>query len=440
MERPAYKTPPPPIDHLRRALAPWREARALHVAFSGGLDSSVLLHALVQLAQQEPLPPLSAIHIAHGLQEAARDWPQCCLAFCRSLGIPLQVIRVRVDTRASSLEQAARQARYSAFAAHLKPGELLLLAQHQDDQAETLLLRLLRGAGVRGLAAMPKSRPLGQGHLLRPLLDCPREELQQYANARGLRWLEDPSNQDTCFARNHLRHNVLPALRQHWPAAGRTLARASEHQREAQQLLEELAQSDLAAAQTPSPWRWLKLPSLELAPLLQLSAARQRNALRHWLAPFTLLPDSRHLVAGWQTLKNAKADAHPIWKLQGGELHRSAGRLWWLSGDWLKQPPAPPPTWHNLGQPLRLPGNGELHLIGEPPAGALQVCYRSGGEQLNLVGRGTRDVKRLLNESRLPVFIRPRLPLLFCDNRLLAIANLPTGSPFALYWQTPDIF
>jgi len=445
------------LQAIRSALALWPNATALCVAFSGGLDSTVLLHALAQLAKQEKLPPLSAIHIAHGLQRAAEHWPQHCQRFCQSLGIPLQAISVKVDTRVASLERAARQARYSAFAAQLKPGELLLLAQHQDDQAETLLLRLLRGAGVRGLAGMPKSRPLGQGHLLRPLLNCSRQMLEHYAKADGLSWIEDPSNQDTRFARNHLRQSVLPELRQHWPAASQTLARACEHLQEAQQLLGELAQSDLAAAQTPSPWPWLKLPSLELAPLLALSAARQRNALRHFLASLTLLPDSRHF-AGWETLKSAAHDANPIWKLQDGELHRSAGRLWWLSGDWLKQPPATPPTWHNLGQPLRLPGNGELHLIGEPPAGALQVRYRSGGERLLLAGRGSRDLKRLLNENRLPTFIRPRLPLLFCQEQLLAVANLPIIPPLPrgevlaprlpergrgrlmLHWQPPALW
>jgi len=411
------------LNHIRRHLALWPNAAALRVAFSGGLDSTVLLHALAQLADQEKRPPLSAIHIAHGLQKEAEDWPRHCQRFCQTLGIPLQIISVKVDTRVASLERAAREARHSAFATQLNRGELLLLAQHQDDQAETLLLRLLRGAGVRGLAAMPKSRPLGQGHLLRPLLNCSRQMLENYAKAEGLSWIEDPSNQDTRFARNHLRQNVLPTLRQHWPAASRTIARASEHLCEAQQLLEELAESDLASAQTRSPWPWLKLPSLELAPLLALSAARQRLALRHFLAPLTWLPDSRHF-AGWQALKTATHDANPIWKLQNGELHRAAGRLWWLSGNWLK-PPAAPPAWHNPKQPLRLPGNGELRLIGPPPAGALQVRYRSGGERLLLPGRGSRDLKRLLNEQRLPAFIRPRLPLLYCQDKLIAVANLP---------------
>jgi len=436
------------LEHIRRNLALWPNASALRIAFSGGLDSTVLLHALARLAKQEKLPPLSAIHIAHGLQAVAEDWPQHCQAFCQALGIDLQIILVKVDKTAASLERAAREARHSAFAQQLKSGELLLLAQHQDDQAETLLLRLLRGAGVRGLAGMPKSRPLGQGHLLRPLLNCSRQMLENYAKTKGLSWIEDPSNQDTRFARNHLRQSVLPKLREQWPAASTTIARASENLSEAQQLLDELAQSDLACAQTPSPWSWLKLPSLELAPLLELSEARQRNALRHFLAPLTLLPDNRHL-AGWQALKTAAADANPIWKLQGGELHRAFGRIYWLCSDWL-QPLATPPAWHNPKQPLALPGNGMVQLIGEPPLGALSIRYRNGGERLSLA-QGTQDLKRLLNESRIPTFIRPRLPLLFCEEKLLAVVNLPLSTPrplagegqgrgrFTLHWQLPTV-
>jgi len=213
---PALPSPPCPagagegaalvLDHLRRALADWPKVTALRVAFSGGLDSSVLLHALVQLARCEKLPPVYAIHIAHGLQAQARNWPLHCQKFCDALGVPLEVIRVEVDKTSASLERAAREARHGAFAERLKKGELLLLAQHQDDQAETLLLRLARGAGVRGLAGMPKARVLGQGHLLRPLLGCPRALLESYAKAQGLSWIEDPSNEDTRFARNHLRH------------------------------------------------------------------------------------------------------------------------------------------------------------------------------------------------------------------------------------------
>ena len=329
-------------NRLRQALAPWRTASAWCVAFSGGLDSSVLLHLLAELARREAVPALSAIHVQHGLQPVAAAWPEHCRQFCAALGIPLQVVAVQVVAQAS-VEQAARQARYAAFAEHLQPGAVLFSAQHRDDQAETLLFRLLRGAGVRGLAAMPGQRPLGRGTLLRPLLDCSRAELQGYAEAHGLSWIEDPSNADTRFSRNFLRQRVMPLLAERWPQASVALARSAAHLSEAEQLLGELARMDLQAARGEPLFPWLALPSLELSLVMQLSDARQRNLLRHWLAPLSRMPDSDHW-AGWRDLRDAAGDASPVWKLADGELHRADGRLYWLSADWLAPPVLPDPA------------------------------------------------------------------------------------------------
>ncbi len=198
---------------LLHALAPWRKAPAWHIAFSGGLDSTVLLHLL---ASAEALPPLSAVHVHHGLQSAADTWPSHCQSICDRLGVPLRVMRVQVQPGAS-LERAARDARYRAFTEVIGAGEVLLTGQHRDDQAETLLFRLLRGAGVRGAAAMPVHRPLAGGHLVRPLLDVSRTELVAYADEHQLKWIEDPSNADMQFSRNYLRHRVIPTLTERWP-------------------------------------------------------------------------------------------------------------------------------------------------------------------------------------------------------------------------------
>ncbi|MDX5373176.1 MAG: tRNA lysidine(34) synthetase TilS [Pseudomonadaceae bacterium] len=424
---------------LLAALRPWRDAPAWHVALSGGLDSSVLLHLLARLREREHLPPLLAIHVHHGLQAAADAWPGHCQALCDSLDVPLHVERVRVDDGAS-LERAAREARYAAFARRLGEGELLLTGQHRDDQAETLLLRLLRGAGVRGLVGMPESRRLGRGWLARPLLRASRAELEDYARRQGLAWVEDPSNGDVGLARNFLRGEVLPLLARHWPQAAATLARTAEHMHEAEQLLAQLAEQDLAAARTRHEFAWLGLPSLELAPLLDLPEARQRNALRHWLAPLTLMPDSAHWE-GWLDLRDAATDAAPCWRLASGELRRAAGRLWWLGGDWLRQP-AMSQGWPDPRQALPLPGNGEVCLQGGAPDGALHLGYRQGGEVLALAGRGHRDLKRLLNERGVPAFVRGRLPLLLRGEELLAVANLPgldgpSSGEWRLCWRPP---
>lgn len=427
-------------SRLLEILAPWRDMSTWHIAFSGGLDSTVLLHLLATLAQKHSLPVLTALHVHHGLQAAADAWPNHCQMVCDALGVSLQVIRVRVRPGAS-LERAARDARYAAFERATGSNELLLTAQHRDDQAETLLFRLLRGAGVRGLSAMPESRPLGRGHLLRPLLDVSRAELERYANQQQLSWIEDPSNADRQFSRNYLRHQVFPLLTARWPQAVATIARSAAHLSEAQGLLDELAQMDLAEAATASEFEWLRLPSLALASLQKLSPARQRNALSHWLSALTRLPDSEHW-AGWDALRDAAGDGRPVWSLADGELHRAGGRLWWLSGAWL-QSVAPVSIWVDSSRPLSLPGNGQLHFSGQAPEGPLQIYYRRGGEVMSLPGRGHRDLKRLLNEKGLPAFARGRLPLLYRGEQLLAVANLPAlvATPHAgwqLHWQPPS--
>ncbi len=437
-------TPPKSSGHdlctrLLQVLGPWRDAPAWYVGFSGGLDSTVLLHLLAELSRYEHLPPLHAIHVHHGLQAAADAWPQHCQRVSERLNIPFQVIGVQVRSGAS-VEQAARDARYAAFTQCMAAGDVLLTGQHRDDQAHTLLLRLLRGAGVRGLAAMPVDRALGQGRLLRPLLGIPRKELQVYAREHQLLWIEDPSNADPGFDRNYLRHHVLPAFTARWPQAEANMARAAAHLSEAQQLLAEMAEDDLSHAKTPPTQPWLNLPSLSLDVLSSLSEPRQRNALRHWLGPLTRLPDSNHW-AGWRDLRDAGQVASPMWRLTDGELHRAQGRIWWLSGSWL-QTPETGLRWSAAQDTLALPGNGTLRLHGLAPGGALRVGYRQGGEVLSLPGRGHRDLKRLLNEHHVPVFVRGRLPLLFQDDVLVAVANLPALNAcghenWQLQWTPP---
>ncbi len=426
-------------ERLLSRLASWRDAAAWRIAFSGGLDSTVLLHLLADLSRHQRIPPLTAIHIHHGLQAVAASWPGHCRQMCQILGVPLQVIDIQVQPGAS-LEQAARDARYAAFENVLQSGEVLLTAQHRDDQAETLMFRLLRGAGVRGMAAMPSQRALGKGLLFRPLLDEPRALLERYAKEEGLSWIEDPSNKDSRFSRNYLRNHVMPMLAARWPQAVASMTRSAAHLAEAQGLLDELAVQDLSLADTPCPWPWLDLPSLELAPLEALSPARQRNALRYWLGPLTRLPDSDHWV-GWDSLRDAGPDGRPIWRLTNGQLHRAEGRIWWLSGVWLKDV-AVSQHWSTASQPLPLPGNGMLHILGDIPRGGLHVHYRKGGEVLDIPDRGRRDLKRLLNEKGVPVFLRGRLPLLYRGEQLLAVANLPgldadPRGDWRLHWQPP---
>lgn len=426
-------------SRLLNFLALWRNALAWRVALSGGLDSTVLLHLLAHLASREALPPISAIHVHHGLQAVADAWPEHCQRFCDSLGVPLHVVRVQVDDGAS-LERAARDARYAAFTAALGEGECLLTGQHRDDQAETVLFRLFRGAGVRGLSGMAASRSLGAGMLLRPLLGMTRGELERYARNHGLSWVDDPSNTCDDYDRNYLRNRVLPGIVQRWPTAVETIARSAEHLAEADGLLGELAQSDLIFAGARNDYIGMQLPSLAIAALAELSEPRQRNALRHWLAPLARLPDSAHW-AGWRDLRDARGDAEPIWRLADGELRRAHGRLWWLAKPWLGFVPANQ-AWPDPSQALSLPGNGSLRFEGQPANGPLDIRYRQGGEVMTLVGRGSRDLKRLLNEAAVPAFLRGRLPLLWRSDELLGVALLPdlrveVGQGWTLRWTPP---
>jgi tRNA(Ile)-lysidine synthase len=408
-------------DLLARLQA-WRAAPVWYVAFSGGLDSTVLLHLMTRLCHQQELPPLRAVHIHHGLQDAADAWPEHCRQLCSTLGVPLLVRSVQVDPGAS-LERAAREARYRAFAAILQEQDLLLLAQHQDDQAETVLYRLLRGAGVRGLSAMAESRALGGAKLLRPFLDVPRRELLAYAQEHALPWVEDPSNSDTQWARNFLRREIFPRLRQHWPQVSAVLARCARHQAQAQVLLDELAELDHQACQARLPMEWLNLPCLNLEQVRQLSDARQANLLRYWLAAHTRLPDSRHWQ-GWRNLRDACGGANPRWRLEQGELRRHGALLLWCDQQWREPWDDEPQAWRDPQVPLVLPGNGRVWFEGVPPQGVLSIGYRQGGERIALPGRGRRDLKRLLQEAGVPELVRARLPLLLCDGQVQAVAEI----------------
>lgn len=425
--------------HILDKLLPWCDRSSFCIAFSGGMDSTVLLHAVAHLAKQYRFPRLRAIYIEHGLQEVAQTWPAHCQRICAELQVPLTVITVDVAPTAS-VERAAREARYAAFAEHLHSDEVLLMAQHLDDQAETVLFRLLRGAGVSGLRGIPEQRALNLGYLLRPLLGLSRQQLQNYAQQRGLQWIEDPSNASDGFARNYLRQHIIPRLQTRWPALRSTLQRSAQHMQEAQQLLDELAELDLKHAQPQASLAWLQLPSLDLNAVRELSLARQKNLLRYWLAAFTLPPDSAHWQS-WQTLRDAKSAASPLWRLQQGALLRSHNTVYWLPQDYLDEPPALRLTIACAGR-YQLARNGFLIVSGELHA-PLQIRYRQGAERLLIAGRGHRDVKRLLQEEGIPAFLRGRLPLVFQQDELVAIANLthlnrPSLSKVTIAWQLVD--
>lgn len=403
----------------------------LLVGYSGGLDSTVLLHWLWRSAQAAG-QPLRAVHVHHGLQAAAEDWIAHCQVRCAALGITLAVHRVRVDTGAGlGLEGAARQARRTAFASELRPGEVLALAQHQDDQAETLLLRALRGSGVDGLAGMAVHSHLHGHALWRPLLDVPRSALQAYALAHGLDWIEDPSNAVDDADRNFLRLQVLPLLRQRWPHAGTALATSATLCGQLRDLLEE-EDAELLAHLQPAP----RVLSVEL--LAQVAPARQARVLRAWVQAHGAPP----LPA--RVLQQLQREVLPAGADRAAQVRWAdcAVRLWRRHAYLLPaQLPTLPPQWQadwDGQHPLPLPDGGQLRLLGS--AGfdqPLQVRARRGGERLLLPGRDHQHaLKDCLQREHLAPWRRAQLPLLFNPaGELLAAADVVVGARLDAWLQ-----
>lgn len=420
-------------EQLRRTLLAAPSSHGYVVAFSGGLDSQVLLHALAGL-RAELSGPLSAIHVHHGLSPNADQWATLCADVCTQLDVPCRIIHVTARARpGESPEAAARAARYAAFEQVLALGQFLLTAHHQDDQAETLLLMLLRGAGPAGLAGMPLSRPLGQGSLLRPMLSLSRAQLSHYAKAHNLQWVDDESNLDTSYDRNFLRHEVLPLLRQRWPAAAATLTRAAVHQAEANTLLTELAAVDMKSLAGS------RADTLSVSGLLGLRPERRRNALRHWLRQQALpLPDTAHLLRIEHEVLSARADAVPLVQWPGAEARRYRDDLYAMP------PLAPVPAmvlgW-DLQAPLSLPhGLGRLEavrVVGQGISAAhcsgktLTVTVRQGGERCQPAGRAhTHELRKLMQEAGMPPWERLRTPLLLVDGQLAEVVGQWVCAPF----------
>lgn len=304
-----------------RALAGQEGPLACAVAWSGGLDSTLLLSRLVEARRlHRGQLRLRAIHVDHGLQPAAARFRRFCELTARGWRVPLTVLRPRVALPpGGSLEEAARRARRAALAQALAPGELLLAAQHADDQLETLLLALVRGAGPRGLAAMPPCMPLGRGRMVRPLLDVERAAIEAAAREAGLSWVEDPTNSDTRFDRNFLRVHVLPLLRGRWPSVAATVARSARHCASAAAQLEALAARDLEAASDGT--------DLDIAVLRRFTATRRAAVLRAWIQKSGgRAPNERHL-GQVEAMMAARPDAHPLLVLPDCKVRRVGGRL-----------------------------------------------------------------------------------------------------------------
>ena len=423
-------------EYLHRQLADLPTGACCWVAYSGGVDSHALLHALAELRPSFTCR-VAAVHVNHGLHADADAWGRHCRAICGELDV--DYVSLRADSRAAageSREAAARAARYAVLEDWLPSRHYLLTAQHQDDQAETLLLQLLRGSGIRGLAAMPRLANFGAGRLLRPLLECRRDTLLAYAVANHLVWVDDPSNRDVSLDRNFLRHRVLPVLRGRWPALTATLSRSARHCAEAALVLEQLARQD-AGTITDRPGNTLPVPGL-----LRLPLERQRNVLRHWLSEQCGTSPSAAVlarIAGDILLGRPDAEACVRWG--DCELRRYRDRLYLLWQGPARKTPSDPLVWRTE-MPLELPNAGGTLSARRRTGGGVRasdfsgadvrVTWRRGGERCCPAGRRHHhELKKLFQEYGIPPWERARIPLVYIGAELAAVADLWVCDPFS---------
>lgn len=424
---------------LKSALPTEDSVKRFWIALSGGLDSMVLLHAMASL---KLAMPVMAVHVNHQISSNADSWQQHCALFCESLQIPFYAEKVAVIRAGRGLEDAAREARLGVFERNLQPGDVLLTAHHADDQAETLFLRLMRGAGPRGLAAMARLRALGAGQLCRPLLAFSRAELRAYAEAQHLSWVEDESNLDSQYDRNFIRHKAVPILQERWPQLSRRLQQTAELCALSEELLTELAAEDLAAADVRAERAG---QSMSLAVLQQWSIARRHNLLRHWLREQGLdLPEQSHLAQFEQQIMAGREDAEVNLTWGKLALHRYRERLYLLprSNDAVEaQEPCrfgllKVPCQISLGQA----GSLIFEYFNQVPDGSclqvnlpsLSLRWRKGGERCQPAGRShSQTLKKLLQEYGLEPWWRDQLPLVFSGDTLVAAGDLWICKEFA---------
>jgi tRNA(Ile)-lysidine synthase len=410
-------------EALRETLDSLPAALQLKIGYSGGRDSHVLLHALRGLTAGDPQRVLSAIHVHHGLQPEADAWEAHCEQACADLDVPLEVVRVAVPAASKSgPEAAARQSRYQAFEARLGDGEVLCLAHHRDDQAETFLLQLLRGAGPEGLSAMPARAVLGKGSVVRPLLEVAPAAIRDYADVSRLCWIDDPSNDDRRFNRNYLRHEVIPILLARWPAAMRTIARAAANQAAVARAAHFVGGEALSGA----------AETLPCEAIARLDPDTAQLAVRAWLKRRGYSPPSKaRLNRILHEVVAARPDAEPLVAWSGAEVRRYRGALY-VMAPLLRSDADAVHSWGLGGVPLDMV-HGTLsaqHCVGKGLSAAfcrdrhLEVRFRRGGERCRPAGEAhSSSLKACFQRRGVPPWERNRLPLIFLDTELAAVAD-----------------
>ncbi len=403
----------------------------VYVAFSGGVDSHVLLH----LCAGTPAltGKITAVYVHHGLQAVAEAWPAHCQRIAEALAVEFVLLRVNATADAGhSPEEAARNARYTAFKGLLKAGDVLLVAQHREDQLETVLLQLFRGSGLAGLSGMPERMPFGEGKLLRPLLNIPKQAINEYAQAEQLHWVEDPSNQSSDFDRNFLRNQVLPLLKQRWPAVDKTVSRSAGLCAEAQTLVNGVAEQLFGSAfdQTDR--------TLIITKLNQQASIHQRLIIRQWFSRLGLkMPAQAAVERILSEVVGAKEQGDPVLLTQGYEFRRYRDKLYALPKMTIDA--SEPKTWPTSEGSIVL-GNGQSLAWVEAKTGIslewlqtakVEVKFRNGGEKISLPGRtGRHTLKKLFQEAGITPWERTQMPLIYINGVLAAVGEHWISSQF----------
>jgi tRNA(Ile)-lysidine synthase len=408
------------------------------IAYSGGIDSHVLLHLCASIEHLKP--KITAVYVNHGLQAEAESWGKHCEQVCLDLGVNFLNLTAHAHAApGESPEEAARNARYTALKPLLSKDDMLLVAQHAEDQLESVLLQLFRGSGLKGLSGMPEIMAFGQGKLLRPLLDVSKNEIIDYAKTHGLKWIEDPSNQHVHFDRNFLRHDIIPKLKQRWPALDKTVSRSAKHCANAQEVLAELADDWLTTVMNPDE------NTLAISRLQSHSLLQQALIIRQWFRHLGLKMPSEDVVQRiLGQVAAAREGADPVLLTQGHWIRRYRDGLYCLK-----------PSQHQSGNTLIWPSDKPLLQItgdvayetivsdkgipGELWRNAkITVRFRSGGETIELPGRkGHHALKKLYQEAGIPPWERGGIPLIYLDDKLAAVGEHWISSGFYSDKQGP---
>lgn len=403
----------------------------LFVAYSGGIDSHVLLHLCASNAALKD--KITAVYINHGLQVAAESWGQHCEHVCNNLGVKFQCLSVNAQAAVGeSPEEAARNARYAALKPLLAENDVLLVAQHAEDQLEAVLLQLFRGSGLKGLSGMPERMAFGKGWLIRPLLVVSKAVIVDYAQSHQLAWVEDPSNRDSKYTRNFLRNDIIPKLKQQWPELAKTVSRSAQHCANAEGLLAVMAEKGFAECFSASD------NTLQISRLQAFSKQHQRLILRQWFQHTGLkLPSLAFIERIFAEVIGARPDAMPVLRYQGYAIRRFRDRLYCVKP--LATIDLPEIDWPDGQSQIQLNDTLVYGLIksssGIPlqvwSAAKITVKFRTGGEAIRLPGRhGLHLLKNLFQEAAIPPWQRPLIPLVYLDGSLAAVGELWVGADF----------